>query len=80
MPVASGCARLAGHGEMFAVCTEIGDGPARPLVGGSGNSINSFIVSSLLAKTTLHFMRNTEGVVAALSGQEWCHQCFSEGC
>lgn len=59
-----------------AVCTEIGDGPARPLVGGSGNLINSFIVSSLLAKTTLHFMRNTEGVVAALSGQEWCHQCF----
>lgn len=58
MPVASGCASLAGHGEVFAVCTEIWDGP---LVGGSGNSLNSFIVSSLLAKTTLHFVRNTEG-------------------
>lgn len=80
LPVASGCARLAGHGEVFAVCTEIWDGPGRPLVGGSGNSLNSFIVSSQLAKTTLHFMRNAEGVVAALTGQEWCHQRFSEGC
>lgn len=80
LPVARGCARLAGHGEVFAVCTEIWDGPRRPLVGGSGNWLNLFIVSSLLAKTTLHFMRNAEGVVAALTGHERRHQRFSEGC
>lgn len=40
LPVASGCLRVAGHAEVFAECTEIWDGPIRPLVGGSGNLLN----------------------------------------
>lgn len=41
--------------------------------------LTSLTASSLPAKTTLRFTRNTELVVTALTGQAWCHRHLSEG-
>lgn len=46
---------------------------------GVGIRLTSLTVPSLLAKTTLHFTRNAELVVTALTGQARCHQRFSKG-
>lgn len=53
--------------------------PEGPWWVGVGIRLTLFTVSSLPAKTTLRFTRNTELVVTALTGQARCHPRFSEG-